>query len=66
LEKLSTLRESRPLHWRHVKLWRSTKLVLMVCLTVEAAQQACTASSEPKMIVVVTRTTRPSFLRLTT
>src|SRR5712691_4178829 len=65
LEKLSTLRASRPLHWRHVRLLRSTKLVLIVRLTVDAAKRACTAASEPKMIFVVTSTTRPPFLRLT-
>ena len=30
LEKLSTLRASRPLHWRQVRLLHSTKLVLIV------------------------------------
>ena len=32
----------------------------------DAAKRACTAASEPKMIFVVTSTTRPPFLRLTT
>src|SRR5262249_7409347 len=66
LEKLSTLRDSRPLHWRQVRLLRSTKLVLIVWLTKDAAKRACTAASEPKMILGVTSTTRPLFLRLTT